>query len=253
MDFYTSIADFYDEIFPYNDVQRQFVKSFGIHGDGSAILDVGCGTGSLALNLAGIFKTVVGIDPDREMLKLANLKALGFKAERRCNLEELGSWVFMEKGMLDLSDVFAPESFDAIICFGNTLVHLHAHEDIGEFLEQAEGVLKPGGMMMIQIINYDRIIDKQMDGLPTIENEKIRFERKYIIERDPEIIDFHTTLTVLDSGDIIRNQVPLLALRPGKLREMMINAGLSGLEEFGSFKKTPFTSESQPYIVIGRK
>jgi len=253
MKFYTSIADLYDEIFPYRPLQKTFVESFKIHGPDSTLLDAGCGTGSLVLNMAESFEIVIGIDPDKEMLEKANLKAMKFKADRMYKLEELGKWVFMQKGMLDLSSEFVPNSFNAILCFGNTLVHLKTLDEVKEFLLQAYEILNSGGFLMMQIINYDRIIDQGLKGLPTLENENVKFERVYQYGSETEQINFRTTLTVKESGEVIENEIPLLAIRPQQLRNMMVETGFANLLEFGSFSKDSFGKDSQPFIVVGQK
>ncbi len=250
MKFYTSIADLYDEIFPYSPLQKTFVESFKIHSPESTLLDIGCGTGSLALNMAESFGTVIGIDPDKEMLDIASLKALRFKADRRNNLEDLGKWVFLQNGMLDLFTEFAPNSFNTILCFGNTLVHLSTLEEVKEFLVQAFEILKPGGYLMIQIINYDRIVDQGLKGLSTLENENVKFERVYEYDSQPVLINFQTKLTVKESGEVIENEIPLLALRPKQLRGMLVESGFANLLEFGSFKKEAFGEDSQPYLLV---
>jgi ubiquinone/menaquinone biosynthesis C-methylase UbiE len=47
-----------------------FRDSLSLDGTGR-LLDVGCGPGSVALRLAGLFETVVGLDPDEGMLREA--------------------------------------------------------------------------------------------------------------------------------------------------------------------------------------
>jgi len=253
MKFYTSIVSYYDEVFPYQAPQKAFVESFNVHDYNAALLDVGCGTGSLVLNLADRFGTLIGIDPDKEMLHLAQLKALKFKADHRDSLEELGHWVFKQGGMLDISNEFASQTFSTVLCLGNTLVHLSSPEEVRSFLEGAFEILRPGGLLMIQIINYDRIINQELKGLPTIENEKVRFERVYHYDSSPGFISFQTKLTIKESGEEIENEIPLLGLRPNQLKTLMLESGFSGLEEFGNFKKDAFGPDSQPYILVGRK
>ena len=253
MKFYTSIVSYYDDIFPYQELQKTFIESFEVHAWDSTLLDVGCGTGSLVLNLADRFGTLIGIDPDKEMLHLAQKKALKFKADHRDSLDELGNWVFKQGGMLNISDEFASQAFNTVLCLGNTLVHLSSLEEVKSFLAGAYEILRSGGLLMIQIINYDRIIDQKLKGLPTIENEKVRFERVYHYDESPELINFQTKLIIKDSGWEIENDIPLLAIRPKQLRALMLESGFSGLEEFGNFKKDAFGPDSQPYILVGRK
>lgn len=253
MTFYTSIADLYDEIFPYKPAQKAFVESFNLHGPDSVLLDIGCGTGSLALNLAKLFGTVVGIDPDKEMLEKANFKALQFKFDNRDQLEDMGKWVFMQKGMGDISSEFADDSLNSILCFGNTLVHLPNLNEVETFFMDAFQVLKPGAKLMIQIINYDRIFDQELKGLPTIENDNVIFERFYHYEENPVFVNFHTILTIKKTMQKIENEIPLLAVRPGDLRELLTASGYSDIEEFGNFKKEEFNENAQAYIIVASK
>lgn len=253
MTFYTSIAQYYDDIFPYQPQQRKFIDTFDLGGWESTLLDVGCGTGSLALNMAESFGTVVGIDPDTEMLEKANIKALQFKMDRHRELEHLGKWVFLSKGMEDLSTEFAPESFDVVLCLGNTLVHLPDREAVVSFLLEAFKILKPGGRLIIQVINYDRIFAQQLPGLPTIENDLIKFERSYTYPDHPESVNFITKLTVKETSEVIENEVPLLALRPDKLLAFLHTSGFQDLQTYGNFKGDPFTPDSQPFIVSAKK
>lgn len=51
-----------------------FVRSLSLDGKGR-LLDVGCGPGTVALRLARLFETIVGLDPDPEMLACASRAA----------------------------------------------------------------------------------------------------------------------------------------------------------------------------------
>jgi glycine/sarcosine N-methyltransferase len=123
---------------------------------------------------------------------------------------------------------------------------------VREFAVQTSRILNPEGILLIQVINYDRILDQKLDGLPAIENDDIRFERKYVYPENPTHVQFKTRLTLKSSGGIIENEVPLLAIRPPKLRQILEDCGFCDLEEFGSFQKDIFSSQSQPYIVRAR-
>jgi len=124
---------------------------------------------------------------------------------------------------------------------------------VEEFLRQAMVVLKPGGTILLQIINYKRILDQKLSGLPTIDNEEIKFERIYQYPDNPSHVQFKTRLTIKATGDNIENDVPLLALLPNRLMQILKDSGFSSLEEFGSFKKDPFNTDSQPLILKAQK
>ncbi len=242
MNFYTSIHQWYDQVFPYSPVQREFVRSFGDNPELS-VADVGCGTGNLALALARDFRVVTAIDPDESMLGAA----------RRKSADQGVSLNIIRGGMLDLTSNFNPESIDRLICFGNTLPHLSTEKEVGEFARQAFQVLRPGCLFLVQIINYDRILDQKLTGLPTIENDSIRFERIYSYRDNPTHVAFKTRLTIKSTGEIIDNEVDLLAIRPATLKNIMIDAGFRDIREFGSFSREPFSGASQPFLLASDK
>ena len=69
--FYSSIAKYYNQIFPLNEKQLEFVQSSLAALDGKKILDIGCSTGQLAKKLAGLGSQVTGLDLNEKMIALA--------------------------------------------------------------------------------------------------------------------------------------------------------------------------------------
>ncbi len=238
MAFYKSISEHYDDIFPQNPMQLDFVlKSFD-NTSGLKVLDVGCGTGSLSIALAPHFGKVIGIDPDAKMLDLANEKA---------GSDQPGL-SFLPYGMLDLEkhDIF--NNIDVLLCFGNTLVHLGSEEEIQEFLRQAKTTLKPGGKLMIQIIHYDRIFNEKIAGLPTIENDSIKFVRNYHYT-DRNALDFETILSIKESGEEIRNTISLFPILKDDLISLVQKAGFHDILVYGNFKQDPHLPGSIPLLI----
>lgn len=236
MSFYKSISDLYDFIFPLNPVQVDFVKDRLAPCDQKNILDVGCGTGNLCLVLGAHLKSIHGIDPDLSMLDIAIEKA----GKNHPNLH------FSPYGMLDIDTNF--RDLDAILCFGNTLVHLSSEDEIMQFFRQAIKALKPGGKLLVQIINYDRILDQDIKGLPSIENDKISFERKYNYLPKKNIIEFETTLKIKESGQSIHNLIHLFPIRKSSLDGLLSEAGFKMVTYYGNFKKETLTSKSTPLV-----
>lgn len=239
MTFYQSISEYYDRIFPLNRIQLDFIKTATGTTDDLSVLDIGCGSGSLCIELAGIFSKVTGIDPDISMLNIAKDKA----GDIHRNLQ------FYPYGMLELQQKFSAASFDSLICFGNTLVHLDSDDNILNFLQQAKHVLRPGGKLLIQIIHYDRIIDQNIKGLPAIENEFVKFSRKYAYHPEENLLDFETLLFIKADKREIRNMIHLYPIRQAKLIQLIRQSGFSDIKVWGNFKREPLVSDSIPLVV----
>lgn len=236
MGFYKSIADYYKEIFPLQPLQASFVHDSFADPLDTSLLDVGCGTGDLTVELATSFKRLTGIDLDVAMLEIAR-KSIPENAE------------FQSLNMLDIGKRLGAGSYEGILCFGNTLVHLNEPENISAFINQAGTVLARGGKLLIQIINYDRILDQEIKNLPTIESDHCSFERIYHYKKEEHIINFETILKIKKRGESIRNQIPLYPLRKAELSDMLTRAGFSSINYFGNFLRAPLKKDSIPLVV----
>ena len=99
------------------------------------VLDIGCGTGSLALRLASSAGEMHGLDVSREMIRIAERKASEAGAAN----------VRFHVGPFDPSfDAFAPGSLDCICAFSI----LHLLEDREGALERMYALLRPGGTLV---------------------------------------------------------------------------------------------------------
>jgi SAM-dependent methyltransferase len=111
------------------------------------ILDCACGIGTQALGLAkrGFAVTASDLSP-------AAVARLRLEASQRGL--DIPSFV---ADVIDLGSV--PESnFDAVICMDNTLPHLESDEQLVRALGQIRIKLRPHGLLMASIRDYDRLV-----------------------------------------------------------------------------------------------
>ena len=238
MSFYQQIAPYYHHIFKINAKQVDFIK-FKIPDSDCRILDVGCGIGTLSFELVKYYKNILGIDMDAEMIRVASEK----------QKDALKPIQFQQLGMLKLDTFINKNIVDGIICFGNTIVHLNSLDEIALFLKQSKAVLKRNGKLLLQIVNYDRIIEKNIQQLPFIENDEIIFKRDYCYRKTENKIDFNTYLTVKSTQQIIENSIELLPLLKEELALLLMKAGFENCNYYGNFNKERYSINSPALIV----
>ncbi len=237
MEFYQSITTLYDHIFPLNMGQVNFVGSECAPG---TLLDVGCGTGSLALAMSAKGFSVSAIDIDKEMIDLASAK----DGNRLV--------AFSQGDMLAIDQRYREQHFAAITCFGNTLVHLETYDEVSDFLHKTYALLQKNGKLLLQLLNYEAILTKKPEKIPTIENERICFERKYYYRPDGKI-DFEGILLDKETGLITRNVVSLLPVTQKQLFLILNDAGFANLQFYGGFDRSPVDENKLPLVVSAQK
>ena len=237
--FYESIAKVYDYIFPKNRKQLEFVESIKKISNEEKILDIGCATGNLTELLGEKTRNIVGIDLDKELLKEAK--------EKHPNLN------FENMNMLKINEKFEENSFDRVVSFGNTLVHLDSREEVEEFFQMVYKNLKFNGFLIVQIINYNRVIEKNIKNLPTIDNEKVKFVRDYEYDKSIGKVDFITELTIKEANLNIKNNIKLLALTKIEIQKFLGEIGFRNIEFYGDFEGRELSDNSEAVIFVAQK
>lgn len=119
-------------------VDRAYERLVGQVEPGQRVLDLGCGTGALAVRAARRGATVKGIDINPEMLAIARRRVEEEQLEERVELAE--------QGVAEL-DEEAEGSYDAVtsgLCFSEL-----SDDELRYTLDQVARLLKPGGLLLV--------------------------------------------------------------------------------------------------------
>ena len=205
------------------------------HARGGAALELGIGTGRIALPLQQRGVPVDGLDLSEAMI--AQLRA-----------KPGGDAIRVTVG--DFAHARAPGSFRLVYLVFNTIMNLTSQdEQVACFYNAAEH-LEPGGRFVIEV------------GVPALRRLPAGETLRPIDVRDDyvgmdELDTAEQRLTShhirLHDGQYERVSVPFRYVWPAELDLMARLAGMTLVERWADWRRSPFTSESRAHVSVWEK
>ncbi len=241
------ISAYYSILFPANDLQIRFLSSAG-NPDNRIFADIACGTGQQAAALSAEGCEVWGLDYEKDMIDSAR-SSHPETAER-----------FILGDMREADTVLLPvmpAQPGTVYCIGNSLVQFTDDEDIALSLSSFSRLLPSGGTLVIQTVNFARIILGGDFSFPLLERKipetgnSVTLAREYTCSECEECLTFRTVLSSPE-GTVEKNH-DLRALGKAELEIMLYESGFSCLEFYGNYDRSPWSETSPATIVTAEK
>ncbi len=245
-EFYDALARDYDTMTGFD---QRFVREkpfFRVlvdkHNIRSAV-DAGCGTGFHSLLLAQLGVTVTAVDMSKEML-----------SQVRRHAERMHLQVRVAQGDFQTLAQSVGETADALFCLGNSLVHLLTDEDLRKAIQSFADALKPGGTLVLQNLNYDRIL-KDRERIQSVKEENGKTFVRFYEYGENDIV--FTILTIdRPNGTPVQSHrsVRLRPILRDDLLSVLSEAGFTDAKTYRSIALDPFEpGSSRDLVVIAKK
>ncbi|UCE18681.1 MAG: class I SAM-dependent methyltransferase [Gemmatimonadota bacterium] len=246
MQFYEELAAEYDAMTQFEarfEKERGFFEGLKQEYGLRKVLDAGCGTGFHSVLLAKLGLEVTGIDSSTDMLKKAGEHIRAHNVDVRFQRA-----TFQDMGLR------RDEKFDAVVCMGNSLPHLHTEREIVLSLKNFYNVLNDKGIVVIQNLNYDRIMRTRERIVSVKKSDGTLFVRFY--DFGETNIVFHI-LVLKEQAKEFTHKLLSTVLRPIYQDELLAwfgQAGFQNLKSLGNMAGEKFSKEtSRDLIVVGAK
>ena len=201
------------------------------------ILDVATGTGFHSVRLLEAGFEVWSADGSHEMLGQAFSNAY----ERGHILRTIkADWRWLNKDITD-------ETFDAIICLGNSFTHLHTEHDRRKALSEFYALLRHDGVLILDQRNYDQMLD---------EGYKSKHAYYYVgqdVEVEPEYVDPGLARFRYDFADGETYYLNFFPLRKNYTRRLMREVGFQDIHTFGDFKADYAQDDPDFFVHVAEK
>lgn len=241
-EFYDELGSDYDLMVSWDERLRReepfFRKVFADHGVRS-VLDAACGTGMHAVEFARWGMRTAGADLSTAMIDRARQHA------RRAGVDV--AWSVAAFGGLAAAFPGYVDAFDAVTCLGNSLPHLGDDDALDAALADMARMLCPGGVLVVQDRNYDRVLAERVRFMPITTRGSPGDETLFI-----RVTDFlgadrlaFTILTLRNAGGTWSCGAKTTLLRGierATLERSFARAGFPSVEFFGSYARAAFNA-----------
>jgi SAM-dependent methyltransferase len=214
---YDAIAELYD---PWSTSVVEDVAFYleEARRSGGPVVELGVGTGRVAVPIAADGIRVIGIDSSRGMLDVC---------ARRAAL----AGVELELRVGDLREPAVSERVPLVICPFRSLLHMHTTEDRRRALASIHDLLLPGGRFIFDVFtpaaeDIAKTHDRWLEREPGI------FERALWDEKE-------RTLTLTVRGESSETTMALAWLSPDEWRSLLEQSGFEVEACYGWFDRSP--------------
>ena len=140
---YNQFAEVYDALMqeaPYDDwvALTEFLLNKDSVSKNASILDLGCGTGEIAIRLSHLGYHVTGVDNSSDMLSIAQQKAM--------DTQEQITWIRQ-----DIRELEGFRDLDACISYCDVMNYITDLEDISEVCKRAASILRKDGVFIFDV------------------------------------------------------------------------------------------------------
>lgn len=233
---YQRLSQIYDEGWSYfadsyfGLVKELFVDDYSFD---RRVLDVACGTGTLALKLARQGFSVVGIDKSPEMIAVAKAK--------------VESGLLLSFEIQDMRQLKVEGVFDLALCTFDSINYLLPEEEVARYLAKISHLLKLNGFFVFDSVTETSFRNKHREG-QFREFGKTRFVQELSYDSKKRIA---TTRFIFEDGD---EEIHLQ--KPYGLKELvplLRNAGFVICDKFSTSDGKSYRKRSERLVCITRK
>jgi len=198
---------------------------------GSRMLDIACGEGRFAQQLAGYGHDVTGIDLSVNRIAVA----------RRSEHPHLRFYRH------DMRFPFYTNYFDYAFNFFTSFGYFATFHDNQLAARSFAAALRPGGLLTIDYLNSSRVI-RLLRPEETVSRGRVRFHIRKYVQQQKIIKEIHVTDTQTGAEHFFREQVS--AFGPGDFLSLFGAVGMEAEHIFGNYHLQPFAEAIAPRLIL---
>jgi len=237
---FASVYDLLMADMPYGEWLGWLEAYWAERGRPETVVDLGCGTGTIAIPLAQAGLSVVGIDLSGDMLAVARHK----EASVRSELHVPGELRWLEG---DMREWTLPEPVDAAVSLCDSVNYLLTEQDVLRMFRRTYEGLKPGGALLFDAHHANRLEELAATEPFCLDEEDVSYIWTCELDEASTTIEHRVSFFLPEpDGRYVRvvETHRQRAYPEATLRRLLAEAGFAHVETYADFTFEPVDDET---------
>lgn len=183
---YEAFAYYYDSLMD-PEFYQDYIQFINEHADFHSVLELGCGTGEIAIRLAKRNKEVFATDLSQDMLEVARMKAIKNQVD-------------LMLGRIDMCDFTVDRQLDLVLCLCDSLNYVIDNEKVKQTFKNVFYALRDEGTFIFDIDSIYKMEIILKDYLE--ENDEPDFYFKWAVKK----LDYGKVVHHVEIIDKVENE-----------------------------------------------
>ena len=237
--FYDELASDYDNMISFEKAvknKKKLLKNF-LTAEVKSAADIGCGSGVDSISLSSLGLKVTAFDPSTEMLKVAE-----------ANADRTNAKIGFHNYSADNIPNEFNNNFDLVTSLGNTFANIPKEKFLTS-LQRCYEILKPKSQLLIQVLNYEKILANKQRIVNITEAADKYFIRFYDFH-DEQIIFNILTFSKAKPSESKLISTEIYPYSSEFLSIELRRAGFRSANFYSNLELSPYSKEKSKDLVI---
>ncbi len=241
MEYLKNLVEYYDELYPVSDSQRDFYNDLiNLYPRPVKILRTHCATGYFEHSLAKEGLDVTGIEQNKDLIRSANL--------RRRN--QLMTVRFFEMSSLDMARFLGKNFYNIISSLESRICFIHGPILIKKFFHDCVQLLSSKGVLVLKLINFEKYGSLEKVKLSTRHSIRSKLDTELLIDKKGTSIVNQKIETGNGKYLPVLEDIPFYPLTADEIFQFGKDTGFKKIEFYADFDKSPFTGKEDEVLAI---